>query len=107
MRKKTLNPNGRNNDSQAYKIVQTPKRKQMGPRKLKEGSSKLMEIIRNGKQVKWVKGAQRKEFVNGVGTKANKTPKVKDMVIGSGKPKRCSKSPRECKNGIGQGCPKE
>ena len=39
--------------------------------------------------------------------KGQQTPKVKDMVIGLEKPKACSKSPRECKNGMGQGCPKE
>ena len=53
---------------------------------------------------KWAEGAQKKELVNGVGTKANKPSKVKDMVIGPGKPKRRSKSLRECKNGLGQGC---
>ena len=52
-----------------------------------------MGIIRNGKQAKWVGGAQRKELVNGIGAKANKPPKVNDMVIRSRKPKRCSKGP--------------
>ena len=66
-----------------------------------------MGIIRNGKQAKWVKEAQRKELVNRVGAKANKPPKVTDMVIRPGKPKRCSKNPWECKNGMGQGCPKD
>ena len=55
-------------------------RKQTGLRELREGSSKPMGIIRNGKQVKWVGGAQRKELVNGVGAKANKPLKLKDMV---------------------------
>lgn len=32
------------------------------------------------------------------------TPKVKDMIIGSEKPKRVSKSPWECRVGMGQGC---
>ena len=34
-------------------------------------------------------------------------PKVKDMVIEPRKPKRFSKNPWECKNGMGRGCPKE
>ena len=68
-------------------------RKQTGSREPREGNSKSMGIIRNGKQAKWVGGAPRKELVNGVGAKANKLPKVKDMVIGLGKPKRCSKDP--------------
>ena len=76
-----------------------PQRKQIGPRETREGSSKPKGIIRNGKQVKWVGGAQRKELVNGAGAKANKAPKVKDMVIRLGKPKICSKRPWECKNG--------
>ena len=33
--------------------------------------------------------------------------KVKDMVIGPGKPKRFNKSPWEYKNGMGQGCLKD
>ena len=66
-----------------------------------------MRIIRNEKQEKWVGGAQKKELVNGVDVKTNKPPKVKDIVIGPEKPKKCSKSPWECKNGMGQGCPKE
>ena len=107
MRKKPLNPSGRNNGPQAYKIIKMPQRKQTGPREPREGSSKLVGIIRNGKQSKWVEGAQRKELVNRVGAKANKPPKVKDMVIELGKPKRCSKGPWECKNGMSQGCPKE
>ena len=107
-KKKPLNLSGRNNGPQAYKIIiKRLQRKQTSPRELREGSSKSMGIIRNGKQAKWVGGAQRKELVNGVGAKANKLPKVKDMVIGSGKPKRCSKNPWECKNGMGQGCPKD
>ena len=69
--------------------VRKPQRKQTGPKEPKEGSSKSMRIIRNEKQAKWVGGAQRKELVNGVDVKANKPPKVKDMVIGPKKPKRC------------------
>jgi len=81
VRKKPLSPSGGNNGSQAYKIIIImPQRKQTGPREPKEGSSKPMGIIRNGKQVKWVGGAQRKQLVNGVGAKANKPLKVKDMV---------------------------
>jgi len=83
-----------------------PQRKQTGPREPREESSKPMRIIRNEKQVKWVKGAQRKELVNGVDVKANKPSKIKDMVIGLGKLKRCSKSPWECKNGMGPRMPK-
>ena len=41
---------------------------------------------------KWLREAQRKGLVNGVGSKANK-PKGKDVVIGLGKPKGFSKSP--------------
>ena len=82
-------------------------RKQTGLRELREGSSKPMGIIRNGKQAKWVEGAQRKELVTEVGAKANKPPKVKDMVIGPKKPKRSRKSLWKCKNGMGQRCPKE
>ena len=66
-----------------------PQRKQTSPKEPKEGSNKSMRIIRNEKQAKWVEGAQRKELVNGVDVKANKPPKVKDMVIGPKKPKRC------------------
>ena len=69
-----------------------PQRKQIGPRETREGSSKPKGIIRNGKQVKWVGGAQRKELVNGVGAKANKPPKVKDMVIRPRKPKYVAKA---------------
>ena len=53
-----------------------------------------MRIVRNGK--KGAKGAQRNELVNEIGLKANK-PKGKDVVIGPGKPKGFSKSPREFK----------
>ena len=49
-------------------------------------------------KTKWIGGAQRKELVN---------EKVKDMVIGTEKTKKCSKNPWECKNGMGQGYPKE
>ena len=52
-------------------------RNQTGPRELREGSSKPMGIIRNGKQANWIEGAQRKELVNGIGAKANKSPKSK------------------------------
>ena len=84
-----------------------PQRKQTSPKEPKEGSNKSMRIIRNEKQAKWVEGAQRKELVNEIGAKANKPPKVTDMVIRPGKPKRCSKNPWECKNGMGQECSNE
>jgi len=49
-------------------------------------------------KTKWIGGAQRKELIN---------EKVKDMEIGPEKPKRFSKSPWKCKNGMGHGCPKD
>ena len=52
MRRKPLSPNDRNNSLRAYKIVKMPHRKQTGPREPKEGSSKLIRIIRNKKQAK-------------------------------------------------------
>ena len=94
-----------------------PQRKQTSAKEPKEGSSKSMRIIRNEKQAKWVEGAQRKELVNVVDVKANKPPKVKDMVIGPKKPKRCvAKAHKNVRmewakdaerNEAGRGCIKE
>ena len=50
VRKKPLNPNGRNDGSRAYKIVKMPQGKQTGPREPREESSKPMEIIVESKQ---------------------------------------------------------
>ena len=52
VRRKPLNPNGRNNGPWACKIVKRPQRKQVGPWELKERSSKPMRIMKNGKQAK-------------------------------------------------------
>ena len=52
MRRKPLNPNGRNNGPRACKIVEIPQRKQTGPMEPKEGNNKPMRIIRNEKQAK-------------------------------------------------------
>ena len=66
-----------------------------------------MRIIRKGKQAKMDWRSPKKGISKWGWYKVQQTPKVKDMTIGSGKPKRCSKSPWECKNGMSQGCPKE
>ena len=50
------------------------------------------KVINGMRKSKWTKGAQRKELVNGVGSKASK-PKGKVVVIGLGKPKGFSKNP--------------
>ena len=64
-----------------------------------------MRIIRNGKQANRVGRAQRKELVNGVGAKANKPLKVKDMVIRLGNV-RIEWAKDAQKNDMGQRCPK-
>ena len=46
---KPLSPNARNNEPLAYKIAKGPQRKQAGPKKPKERSSKPIGIMRNGK----------------------------------------------------------
>ena len=93
MRRKPLNPNGRNNGPWAYKIVKRPQRKQAGPREPKERSSKPMGIIRSGKQAKMGWRSPKKGISKWGRYKSQQTPKVKNMVIGPGKPKRHSKSP--------------
>ena len=67
----------------------------MGPREPKEGSSKPMEIKRNGKQAKIGQRSPKKGISKWGWCKGQQTPKVKDMVIGLGKPERCSQSPWE------------
>ena len=42
-------PNCRNNGPQTYKIAKGPQRKQVGPKKPEQRSSKPMGIMRNGK----------------------------------------------------------
>ena len=79
----------------------------MGPREPKEGSSKPIGIIRNGKQAKMGRRIPKKGISKWGLCKGQQTSKVKDMVVGPGKPERIHKNPWECKNGMGQGCPKE
>ena len=78
----------------------------MGPRELRE-SSKPIGIIRNRKQAKMGRKSPKKGISKWGWCKGQQTPKVKDIVIGLGKLKRFSKNPWKCKNGMGQGCPKE
>ena len=54
----------------------------------------LWEIERKQKRAG---GAQRKELIKGIGSKANK-PKGKDVVIESNELKKFSKNPWKCKN---------
>ena len=75
MRRKPLSSNGRNNSPLACKIVKRPKES-----KRAEGSSKKEVVSPWGlseveSKEKWAGGAQRKELVNGVSTKANKSQK--------------------------------
>ena len=66
-----------------------------------------MGIIRNGKQAKIGWRSPKKGISKWGRCKGQQTSKVKDMIIGLGKPKNFSKSPWEFKNGMNQGCPKE
>ena len=81
-------------------------RKQTGTGEPKEGSSKLMRIIRSRKQAKMGRRSPKKEINKAGWCKGQQTPKVNDMIIGSGKLERFSKSPWKCKNGMGQGSPR-
>ena len=58
VRKKIIKLEWQEYGPQAYKKIKIkrPQRKQTGPKEPKEGSSKPMRIIRNGKQAKWVGG---------------------------------------------------
>ena len=66
-----------------------------------------MRIVRTRKQAKMGQRNPKREINKCDLCKGQQTPKVKDMVIGSGKPERFNKSPWECKNEMGQGCLKE
>ena len=59
----------------------------MGTREPKEESNKPMRIIRNGKQVKMSWRSPKKGISKWGWCKGQQTPKVKNMVIGQGKPK--------------------
>ena len=79
----------------------------MGPREPREGSSKPIRIIRSRTQAKMGQRSPKKGISKWGWCKSQQTQKVTDMVIGPEKPERFSKSPWECKNGMGQRCPKE
>ena len=66
-----------------------------------------MRIIKNGKQAKMGWRSPKKGISKWGWYNVQQTPKVKNMAIVSGKPKRYSKSPWECKSGMSQGCLKE
>ena len=66
-----------------------------------------MEIIRNRKQEKMGQRSPKKWISIRGWCIGQQTPKVKDMVIGLGKPEIFSKSPWKYKNEMGRGCPKE
>ena len=59
----------------------------------KEGNNKPMRIIRNEKQAKMSQRSPKKGISKWCWYKGQEDPKVKDMIIESGKPKRHSKSP--------------
>ena len=67
-----------------------------------------MRIMRNRKKAKRAGGAQRKELVNGIGSKANK-PKGKGCANQGRETQRIQQNLTRMKevekNGMGQGCP--
>ena len=77
---------------------------QMGAREPREGSNKLMGIIKSRKQAKMGRRSPKREISKWDWCKGQQTPKVKDIVIGPGNSKRFSKSLWEFKNEKGQEC---
>ena len=65
----------------------------MGPREPKEESCKPMRTIRNGKQAKMGRRSPKKGINKWGWCKGQQTSKVKDMIIGPGKPERFIKIP--------------
>ena len=84
-----------------------PQRKQTGSREPREGSSKPMGIIKNGKQTKIGQMGPKKGISKWSLCKRQQAPEVKNMVIGLRKSEGFNKNPWECRIGMSRGCPNE